>query len=102
MTATTLHHHSCAAGVLTHHNSYDGIHWPADPGGAAPPAGWSWVQRCDACAAYDSDEDAAIVLTLELGRPYLTVAWFDRQTLQRLPAYRPGASVAINLTPLEA
>lgn len=103
MFAPHLHPHSSADGVpTTCHDTYAGIHWPASPGGLAPPDGWSWVERCDDCAVYDDDEHAAIVLILELGRPHLSVAWFDRATLTQLPGYRSGASVAINFTPAEA
>lgn len=101
MTSPTLHLSSSAAAVLPPHDTHHAIHWPACPDGYAPPAGWTWVERCDDCALCDDDEYAAIVLILELGRPYLAVAWFDRDALQRLSRYRPGASVAIDFTPEE-
>jgi hypothetical protein len=39
-----------------------GVRWPADPHEATPPPGWSWVEHCDACRRFGTDEDAASAL----------------------------------------
>jgi hypothetical protein len=47
-----------------HHCTYAGIRWPASPDGYND---LSYVDRCDTCELYDSDEDAAKALAKHLG-----------------------------------
>ena len=80
----------CPSGELA------GIHWPADPDGFDPPAGWSWVERCDSCNRYLDDESAAKQLN-ELGHGR-ECRYFDRETLEDRSAHTecPDLEVAVS------